>query len=133
MKRLSTLFKKVELQADEDLAKKIWLKIVSRNRKIIYIKITSFSLLGLFSLAGIVPAIVHLAEDFSNSGFYEYLSVAFSSNGNLASYWKELSFSLVESLPMLGVINVLLLVFILFISIKFVAKQIIKNQLVLSF
>jgi len=74
-----------------------------------------------------------LANEFSKSGFYEYLALMFSSNGEITSYWKELTLSMAESLPVMAIIYTLFLIFILFLSAKYVTKQIIKNQSVLSY
>ncbi len=41
------------------------------------------------------------------TGFDQYLSLAFSDSSVLITYWKELSLSLVESLPLMAVMLVL--------------------------
>ena len=104
---------RTKIEADTTLPGQIWQKIITRNKKISLLKIWSFSILAFLSLLGMIPAFIKLTEDFSKSGFYEYLSLLFSSNGNLALYWKELSYSLAESLPVVGIIYALLLVFVL--------------------
>jgi len=131
-KSLKSVFQKTIDEPNRELAFNIWEKLLIRNKKITYFKIGAFSVFGTLSLVGLVPTINTLAVEFSKSGFYEYLSLLFSNNGELASYWKELTFSLAESLPVTEIIYTLLLVFVLFLSIKFVTKQIIKNRLVLT-
>jgi hypothetical protein len=64
---------------------------------------------GLSTLV-FVPTTIFVAvssfETFIQSGFYHYLSVIFSGE-NVFAYWKELSLSLVESLPIFGLISLL--------------------------
>ncbi len=67
---------------------------------------TRFAILGSLAFAsfvGIIQSLSYLLQSFSQSGFYHYFSLIFSEN-SLATYWKELTFSLVESLPLLGLI-----------------------------
>ncbi|MFA6520526.1 MAG: hypothetical protein WCT44_02895 [Candidatus Paceibacterota bacterium] len=56
------------------------------------------------SVAGVAFSLKYLAESFYQSGFYEYISLMFSGDNVVFSYWKELSLSLVDSIPILGVI-----------------------------
>ncbi len=44
----------------------------------------------------------YLAQSVKQSGFLGYFSLIISENVAIAGYWKELSFSLMESLPILG-------------------------------
>lgn len=122
-------FLKVKYETNDNLAQDIWLKIASHNKRIIRLKLYTFSLLSLVSLVGFFPVFKILLNDFAKSGFYEYLSIAFSLNGAFISYWKELSYSLAESLPITSIIFSFALIFVFFISIKYALKQIIKGQL----
>lgn len=122
-------FLKVKYETNDNLAQDIWLKIASHNKRIIRLKLYTFSLLSLVSLIGFFPVFKILLSDFAKSGFYEYLSIAFSSNSTFISYWKELSYSLAESLPVTSMIFSFTLIFIFFISIRYALKQIIKGQL----
>ena len=131
-KNLKDVFQNTQEWPENDLVSRVWENIIIRNKRITYIKIGGFSLLGTLSLLGIFPAFIALSNGLSKSGFYEYFSLLFSSNGELASYWKELSFSLAESLPVIEIIYALLLVFVLFLSLRYVAKQIIKNKLTIA-
>jgi hypothetical protein len=76
------------------------------------------------SFISLFPTLKQLGASFSRSGFYEYFSLAFSDGGGVAlSYWKEISLSLVESLPTLSIILFLTIVFILIISLRFMARN----------
>lgn len=122
-------FSKVKYETNDNLARDIWLKIALHNKRIIRLKLYTFSLLSIVSLVGFFPVFKILLSDFAKSGFYEYLSIAFSSNSTFISYWKELSYSLAESLPVTSMIFSFTLIFIFFISIRYALKQIIKGQL----
>ena len=49
-------------------------------------------------------AVTNLAGGIKETGFWQYLSLIFSENGMVLAYWRELSFSLIESLPIVGLI-----------------------------
>ena len=56
------------------------------------------------SLAGVILSLKYLAESFYQSGFYEYTSLLFSGDSAVFPYWKELSLSIIDSMPIIGVI-----------------------------
>lgn len=121
-------FQKAKYEPEIGLKDKIWQKITLRNKRIAYFKLASFSSIGLASVVGFIPMVKILLNDFAQSGFYEYLSLAFSSNGMFSSYSKEFAYSLAESIPAMSIILVLVIIFVFFLSLKYVAKQIINNK-----
>lgn len=125
---LKNSLKKAGYFPETDLANKIWHNILVRDRRIAYLKLASFSFVGIASLVGLVPMFKILANDFTQSGFYEYLSLAFSKGGLFSSFWKEFIFTLAESLPTMSIIFSLTLLFIFFLSLYFIIKQIINNN-----
>lgn len=56
------------------------------------------------SLVGVVVSARYLMQGSHESGFYEYFSLLFSGDGTVFTYWKELSYSLVETVPVVGII-----------------------------
>jgi len=127
--KLTKIFQKVKYESDPNLAEGIWQMIVRRDQKMTRLKLWTFTSIGLISLAGLVPALKVLSNDLAQSGFSEYFSLIFSDSGLILSYWKELIFSLAESLPVMSMIFTLSLLFICFLSLKHLMKQIIRNQL----
>ena len=125
---IKSVFNQIKYKPNNKLSDKIWSKIIARNRRIAYFKITSLSLVGIASLVGFIPMFKMLAIDFTQSGFYEYLSLAFSKGGIFSAYWKEFAFSLAESLPTMSIVYTLTLVFIFFLSLHHAIKQIINNR-----
>ena len=130
---LKKAFNNIKYQSEQDLSEKVWYSIVKHEKRISHIKLYTFSLFGILSLVGMIPAFKMLFADFSQSGFYEYFSLLFSSNGALVSSWKELAYSLAESLPTISIIFSFSILFIFFLSLRFVLKQIVRSQLSLSF
>ena len=127
--KLTKVFQKAKYNESSILAENVWNTIVAREKRNTQTKFWAFFSLGATSLAGLVPVFKVLSNDLSQSGFYEYSSLIFSDTGLMLSYWKELSFSLAESLPIMSIVFTLSLLFIVFLSIKYVLKQIINNQL----
>lgn len=131
-KNLKDAFQNAKYIPNIDLVDSTWQNIIIHNKKITLIKLGVFSSIGALSLIGLIPALKTLFSEFSKSGFYEYFSILFSNNSGFSSYWKELAYSLAESLPIINIIYAFVLVFTLFLSLKYVARQIIKNRISIS-
>ena len=125
---LTKVFQKAKYKEDSLLAQNVWQAIVLHDKCIARVKLWAFSVVGFSSFIGLVPAFKILSTDLAQSGFYEYFSLAFSDGLSYLSYWKEFSFSLAESLPIMSITLSLSLVFILFLSLKYISKQIISNR-----
>lgn len=68
-------------------------------------RIYVFAALGTIatSLLGIVFAFKYMLQGFYQSSFYSYFSLLFSDPDIAISYWKELSLSLIETAPLVGI------------------------------
>lgn len=128
-KKLTQFFKNSAYKTDDNLSSLVWNRIIRREKRIANVKIFIFSSVGISSLIGFIPVFKALLNDLSTSGFYEYLSVAFSGNGAFVLYWKELALSISESLPITNIVYTFLLVFIFLLSLRYFIKQITRNQL----
>lgn len=122
-------FKNIKYNDTRDLEQNIWNIISTKNKRNNKIKFYILAFVGVISFIGIIPSFQILLGDLAQSGFYEYSSLMFANNIYLASYWKELTFSLAESLPAISIILNLSLVFVFFLSLKHLVRQIINNQL----
>ncbi|MCX6751406.1 MAG: hypothetical protein NT161_01410 [Candidatus Nomurabacteria bacterium] len=127
-KELKKAFHRAKYQENPDLAENIWHSITIRDKHISRIKLWVYSLVGFASLMGLIPAWKILSTDLAQSGFYEYFSLAFSNGSSFFSYWKEMTLSIVESLPVMSIILSLSLVFVFFLSLRFATKQITNNN-----
>lgn len=66
-----------------------------------------FGLVDIFSAMVLVSSSFYLFKLIASSGFYNYLSLLWSDGGMISLYWHELLLSLIESLPVLGLIVLL--------------------------
>jgi hypothetical protein len=125
---LKDIFQKAKYEPDANLAFSVWQTLIIQEKRMNKFKLWSFSFIGLISFVGLIPTFQILLSNLSHSGFYEYFSLIFSDGGTMLSYWKELSLSLAESLPTMSIIFTLSMLFVCFLSLKYIFKQIIKNQ-----
>jgi hypothetical protein len=125
---LIKIFQKAKLEPNLDLAENVWRVIILRDKRIVQFKLWVFACIGFASFAGLFPALNILLSDLSRSGLYEYLSLIFEEGSSVLSYWKELAFSLAQSLPMTSIVLTLSLIFVFFLSLRYLMRQIGKNQ-----
>jgi hypothetical protein len=85
--------------------------IEQKNTKI---KMIGFGLSSILTAPLIFVVGQYLIELVAKTGFYEYVKLAFSGDAAVYTLWKELAYSLFESLPTISVIT-LLVVLVLFI------------------
>ncbi len=126
--KLVKAFKNIECECTPELPENIWQSVVVYDKKVTRIKFYIFSFVGLLSLYGLVIASRTLSNDLTHSGFFEYLSLIFSSTGVAMTYWKELSFSIAESLPTSSIIFILSILFVFFFSLKHLLRQFNKSS-----
>ncbi len=98
-----------ELEPPPNLQDRVVLNIrkleLAQDRK----KAVMFGFGALISVSATIFVAVTSLGTFMQSEFYHYLSIIFSGD-NVLAYWKELSLSLVESLPIFAVISLLIAV-----------------------
>ena len=131
--KLIQAFKQARYVPSLGLGNEVWNAIILRQNKINRLKMWAFSSLGVLSLCALIPALQMLMSDFSQSGFSEYVSLAFGGSGSIASYWKELSISIAESLPAVSIALSLGLLFIFFLSVRSFMKYIVRGKMSLSY
>jgi glucan phosphoethanolaminetransferase (alkaline phosphatase superfamily) len=127
--KLTKIFKNAKYEPNPNLATSVWLVITAREKHLAQFKLWAFASAFFASLAGMIPTFQVLLNNMAHSGFYEYFSLIFSDGGSMFSYWKELILSLAESLPIMSIVFTLSLIFVFFLSLRYLMKQIIKNQL----
>ena len=127
---LQKLFKQSSYRPESRLSDDIWSVIESKNTHITKWKTFGYIGLSVLSLSGSVFSIKSLIEQFIRLGFFDYFSLAFSDSGIIATYWKEYTLTLIDSLPIASLILSFLLLFILFISIQRASYQF-KNKLLI--
>ncbi|MFZ2253327.1 MAG: hypothetical protein WAW13_04130 [Minisyncoccia bacterium] len=123
-----------KLEASEDLRGKILISIQREelHRARVYI-LTSLAT-ALTSILGAVFAVKYMIISFYQSSFYSYFSLLFSDSDVALSYWREFLFSLAETLPLLGIILLLVAIGVFFMSLRVFANNIkIKQNFIPSF
>lgn len=126
--KLVKIFKNAKYNPDKGLAFSVFQTILAQDRRTARLKLWFLSFVLFVSSVGLIPTFQMLSSDLIHSGFYEYFSLIFSDGGVMFSYWKELSFSLAESLPIMSIVFTLSILFVCFLSLKYLIKQINKNQ-----
>lgn len=86
-------------QAPQDLLARVLARVALARRRTARLRLAALSLGLLTTSLALIPAFSYTAHEFAASGFATYLSVLFSDSSVALSYWRELSLSLVESLP----------------------------------
>jgi hypothetical protein len=88
--------------------------------------------IAFVSLGGFIVSLFYLTNTLSVSGVYEYISLLLS-DFTIVSYWKELSYSIVESLPFFEIaLSLGILALFLWSILKNIKIQIFKNTLILT-
>ena len=107
-------------------------KINKLERRKMLKKESVYALISIISFLSIIPSMIYLFNMLSSSGLYSYISLIFSDIETL-SYWKELSFSILESLPFFGIAIVLGMSGIFLWSLlKTLRIQIVKSSILLN-
>ena len=77
-----------------------------------------FGAADVLSGAGLVLTLIYVANLFVTSGFYNYISLFWSDTGAIGVFWQEMLLSLVESLPVLGLMAFLSVAAVLIFSLS---------------
>lgn len=101
------------------LFEKIMARIETERKKIsLKRKTIGFSLVLAVSLAGLIPSIKMAYTGFVDSGFYQLFSLAFSDTSIIMAYWQNFVLSLLESLPLTGILATGISLFVVLGSLK---------------
>lgn len=120
---LQKLFKQSSYIPESRLSDDIWSVIESKNNNITKWKNFGYISLSIVSLSGSVFSIKSLIGEFIKLGFFDYLSLAFSDSGVIATYWKEYVLTLANALPVMSLILSFFLLFVLFVSVQRMSFQ----------
>lgn len=117
------MWEMLEIEPPKELYHRILTQITLAKRRRVRIRLSLLSVTIAGSAVALIPAAQYTVKEFAQSGFYQYLLLAFSDSGTLALYWREYMFTLVESLPLIGVTLVLSGIFVLLGSLKLALKN----------
>lgn len=114
---------------EQNLFEKIMLRIALEKNKIaIKRKIAIFSVMLAVSFAGFIPAVKMAYSGFADSGFTQLFSLIFSDTTAVMSLWQNFSLSLLETLPINGILAIGFLGVIFFSSLRFLSKQLLYSK-----
>ncbi len=98
-------------------------RIQRRKQHVARIKLALLTTSSLVSAILLFPVVSYTLTGFTNSGFYEYLSLIYSEGLSILPYWKEIGLSLAESLPTFELALLLAVVYALLESLKLAVKN----------
>ncbi|HLD31054.1 MAG TPA: hypothetical protein VJB41_02545 [Patescibacteria group bacterium] len=111
-------------EAPDNLFNKIIMRINRRQRMLAISRVIVFSFSLLGSLVAAWPIFSAVKIEFVNSGFLQFLSLAFSDFEVIITYWQSFISTLLESLPAISIALSLLIIFIFMGSLRFLTKDI---------
>jgi len=114
------LFKNIcpSIEPPEGLYDLVINRIKLRQIRTARLRFGIFSCLALASFVFLAPAARYFANDFYSSGFYSYISIMLTDGGSVLTYWKEFSFVLADSFPIMEATAVFSAMFVPFVSIR---------------
>jgi hypothetical protein len=117
-----------EVSVPAGLADSIILKIDNNAKQQAKLKTLGLGFVSVLSIITSVPIISQIITSFTQSGFYNYLSIIFSDGDVAIVYWKEILLTLAESLPVIAIISLLIVLAIFTWSVLKTAS-IVRNGL----
>ncbi len=122
-KRLNLLFRNAKYNPNADLHSDIWRLITLKQNKQLRLKLYTSVTMNVVSLAALVYALKDLINQFSQSGFYSYISLVLSDTGSISSIWKEYVLSLASSLPVASLTISLVVIAVFLVSARSTIRQ----------
>lgn len=121
------LFALVEdLEPRAELLMRVNSAVDRAERRHVFVRAVAFTVVAFVAVGALIPAWRELQAEVMQSGFVQFVSLLVSDFGLVATYWKEFSLSILESVPVLGITAVLGSVFTLLISLRFMARDLSK-------
>lgn len=103
----------------EDLFPRIIARITTLEKRAAMIRARFFVATTILSTIAMSISFRYAWESFAQSSFLTYAALLASDGGALIMYWREFTYSLLESMPLASVTLFLISVFILLLSLKF--------------
>jgi hypothetical protein len=107
-----------EIDPPEYLFPHILSRITLLKQRAARIRFILFSGTTLMSFLTMIAALRYAWGSFAESSFSAYASLLSSDGSAVLLYWKEFAFSLIESVPLMGITVLLSAIFTLLLSLK---------------
>ena len=91
-----------EIEPPAVLVPLVLARIIRARRDAARLRLAVSGIIALASVLALIPAVQYVASEFYTSGFYEYAALFFDSLSR--GYWREILYSLTDSLPSLALI-----------------------------
>ncbi|HRZ95489.1 MAG TPA: hypothetical protein P5262_02900 [Candidatus Moranbacteria bacterium] len=129
MNTLRTIFKKISaFEPSIGLEKRIIEKIALQNKLALRRKL-AFIYTGFIASSGVfIWAIFTLGKVIYQSAFWDLAALFFSDTGLIIQNWSSFAYSLMETLPIFGIVAILIPIFALFMLISAYFKAINHNH-----
>ncbi len=105
-RKLCIAFQQLDTPPKTGLELAIIHAVEERNLRDRRVRLVTYSGILALSVAAVVPAIMSLGSQLSQSGFFQYLSLAISDGGTMWAIGKDFGFLLAESLPVMSLLLV---------------------------
>lgn len=103
------------------------MKRIRREERILLIKrVVAFSVTLVASFVAFFPVINMLVSDFTDSGFFNFFSLAFSDFSLILAYWQSFAMILLQTLPALSLALFLAVLVTFLQSARSLAKDVKK-------
>ena len=109
--------------APEDLYKAVLFRLSVEQRRALRRRFALAVVSFVASVIAAFSAILVLATSLSQSGFWKFVSLAFSDGGTVVTYWQQFSLSLLESFSVPEMVVSLVCVLAVMMSLKFLLKN----------
>ena len=110
-------------KAPEDLYKTVLLRVVLEQKRAIKRRFAMAVASLVVSVGAAVMAVLVLANSLTASGFWKFVSLAFSDGGTVVTYWQQFSLSLLESFSVPEMVVSLACILAVMISLKFLIQN----------
>lgn len=99
---------------------------IYREQRLMIVKrrLTLLAVVLVGSAVALVPAFRLMKTNLAESGFTQFVSLAFSDSAAILAYWKSFAWALLESLPIMGVVAFLGATLIFAASLKLLIQNI---------
>ncbi|CAN5754053.1 hypothetical protein BH11PAT2_BH11PAT2_01950 [soil metagenome] len=101
------------VEAPAGLLHTVFARIHREQARLARVRAALYSVGTLASLGVGVFVTLSLARSLRESGFYEYVSLALSGDSLFLVYWRELSLSILESVPTVTLLTLLVVLLVL--------------------
>lgn len=101
----------------------VLLRVEEERLRVAKVKLFFSGIFTIASLGAFVPVLRYAGAELASSGFLQYFSLLFSDSATIISFWKEISLSLAETLPVFGVALIFAVLLALLSSLKILAES----------